>query len=305
MVDAILCIVLYFLQQLIGGHMKASQLQNYGPGGVKFSDSVEKPTLKPDQVLVKVHAAGVNPFDWKIREGYMKEFIPMTLPATLGGDLAGTVEEIGEDVEGFAIGDEVFGQADATSGKGSYAEFAPVRAASLLKKPASLDYVTAAAYPLASSSAYQALVDHIGLAKGQKILIHGAAGGIGSFAVQIAHSIGAEVIATAGADDVEYMKALGASQVIDYKNEDFSSVVSGCDAVFDTVGGDTYVRSFEVLKKGGVLVSMVEQPDESLMEKFGVSAISQSSAVTQARLKAVAELIESGALKVKSEAKRS
>ncbi len=278
--------------------MRAAQINEYGgPDVLKYVADAPKPTAAAGQILVEVRAAGVNPFDWKVREGYMKDSAPLTLPAILGGDFAGVVAEVGEGVANLKAGDEVYGQANALSGQGSYAEYTPVKAGSVGPKPKSVDFTTAAALPLAGVSAYQALVDHIGLAKGGKILIHGGAGGIASFAVQLAKHLGAYVATTAAADDSDYVKNLGADEVIDYKTQSFETILSDYDAVFDTVGQDTYTRSFQVLKPGGTIVSMVEQPNEALMKEHGVTATAQFTQVTTERLAKLAELVDQGAIK--------
>jgi NADPH:quinone reductase-like Zn-dependent oxidoreductase len=279
--------------------MKAAQINEYGGKDVlKTVSDASKPKLEAGQILVEVRAAAVNPFDWKVREGYMKDSAPLPLPATLGGDLAGVVAELGEGVSEFTVGDEVYGQANALSGQGSYAEFTPVKAESLAVKPKSVTFVTAAALPLAGVSAYQALVEHIGLKSGQKILIHGGAGGIGSYAIQLAKYMGAHVATTASQDEAEFVKGLGADEIIDYTSQKFEEILRDYDAVYDTVGGDTYARSFQVLKPGGVIVSMLEQLHEQLSKQQNVTAISQFTRVTTERLKRLADLVDRGALKV-------
>jgi alcohol dehydrogenase len=279
--------------------MKAAQINSYGGvDALTVNNDTDKPSAGPGQVLVEVYAAGLNPFDWKVREGYMKDFIPLTFPATLGGDVAGVVAAVGEGVDGFEPGQAVYGQAGAASGQGSYAEFTPVKAEQLANKPESINFVEAAALPLAGTSAYQALVDHMNLQAGQKVLIHGAAGGIGSYAVQIAKHIGANVVATASAEEADFVKSLGASEVIDYKNQDFSELVRDADAVFDTVGGETNSKSYQALKPGGVLVSMVEEANQELTQKYNLRAIHQSSKTTPERLAKVAELVDQGAIKI-------
>jgi NADPH:quinone reductase-like Zn-dependent oxidoreductase len=240
----------------------------------------------------------VNPFDWKIMEGMYQKMMPIQLPATLGGDFSGVVTEAGEGVS-FKKGDAVYGSAIILSGgSGAFAEFASAGVDHVAKKPKNLNHLEAAALPLTGVSAWQALVDHIGLAKGNRILIHGAAGGIGTSAVQIAKHLGAHVAATASARDMDYVKGLGADEVIDYKSQSFDSLLSGYDAVYDTVGGDTYAKSFKVLKKGGIIVSMLEQPKPELTEKYGVKAIAQGTHINGERLSKVAGLVELGVLKV-------
>jgi NADPH:quinone reductase-like Zn-dependent oxidoreductase len=233
-----------------------------------------------------------------VREGAAQQMAPLSFPATLGGDVAGIVSELGTGVSELQVGDEVYGLANALSGVGSFAEFTPVAAGSLAAKPKNIDFVAAAAVPLAAGSAYQALVEHIGLKSGQKILIHGGGGGIGMFAVQIAKHLGAYVATTATSADAEFVKSLGADEVIDYKNTDFTTVVKDYDAVFDTVGGDTATKSYAVLRRGGTLVSMTGQPDEAAAKEYGITAISQQSKVTGERLREIAQLIDEGSLKI-------
>lgn len=278
--------------------MKAAQINEYGGKEVlKTVPDAPKPVAGAGQVLIEVHAAAVNPFDWKVREGYMKEMAPLRFPATLGGDFAGVVAEIGEGVNGLNVGDEVYGQANALSGQGSFAEFTPVKAESVGPKPKSVDFETAAALPLAGVSAYQALVDHIGLKSGQKILIHGGGGGIGSFAIQLAKHLGAYVATTAAAEEAEFVRSLGADEVIDYKSQDFATILRDYDAVYDTIGGETFTKSHQILKPGGVVVSMVAQPDEALMDQYKVKAISQFTVVNGERLARLAELVDQSVIK--------
>lgn len=280
--------------------MKAAQIKAYGGKEVmQVTDDAPKPALEDEQVLVEVAAAGVNPFDITVREGHARQMAELDFPATLGGDVAGTVAEIGGKVQVFQVGHAVYGQAKALSGHGSFAEFTPVPITQLAAKPAKLDFTQAAAVPLVAASAYQALVDHMNLQKGQRILIHGAAGGIGSLAVQLAKHLGAYVAATASAEEVDFVKSLGADEVIDYKNQDFSQLIKDYDAVFDTVGGDTNTRSYTVLKSGGTLVSMLAQPDDELVKKYRINYVAQSSRVTIERLTKVAELFDAGVLKPK------
>ena len=277
--------------------MKAAQLTAYGSDGLQVNDA-PKPTPQTGQVLVEVYAAAVNPFDWKVRDGHMKEFIPLQLPATLGGDLAGVISEVGEGVEDFSLGQKVYGSANAVGGQGSLAEFAPVGIDQLAPMPAGIEFAQAAALPLVATSAYQALVEHMNLQPGQKILIHGAAGGIGSMAVQIAKQLNAYVAATASANDVDFVKQLGANEVIHYKAQDFTKIIKGYDAVFDTVGGDTNTKSYAVLKPGGILVSMTTPEDEPLAKQYQIRYVQQSSQATSERLQAVSKLVEAGNLKV-------
>ena len=280
--------------------MKAAQINNYGGSEVvKINDNAPKPAVSQGQLLVEVYAAGANPVDWKIREGYMRQMVPLKFPATLGGDFSGIVAEVGEDVSDFKKGDEVYGQASITrGGSGSFAEFASADVNTAAHKPKNASHIEAAALPLTGVSAWQALVDHIDLSRGEKILIHGGAGGIGSIAIQLAKYLGAYVATTVSAKDIPYVKELGADDVIDYKNQSFEDMVHDYDAVYDTVGGETYVRSFKVLKKVGIIVSMLEQPRLDLMEQYEVNAIGQLTQVNSERLSKLAELVDKRAIKV-------
>ncbi len=277
--------------------MKAAQISNYGgPEVLQITKDAPKPHPDAGQILVEVHAASVNAFDWKVREGQARQMAELNFPATLGGDFAGVVAELGEGVTNFGIGDEVYGQANALSGKGSFAEFTPVKAESAGRKPKLVDFVTAAALPLAGVSAYQALVEHANLQKGQKILIHGGAGGLGSFAVQLAKHIGAYVAATAATEDIEFVKNLGADEAIDYRTQDFSTLIKDFDTVFDTVGGETFEKSYQVLKPSGTIVSMVAKENEQLAKQYNVKTISQFTRTTTERLEKLAELVDQGAI---------
>lgn len=279
--------------------MKAAQIDDYGARDVmKIINTAPKPYAGSGQVLVEVYAASVNPFDVKVREGYVRQMAELSFPATLGGDVAGKVAEIGEGVTGFEVGQAVYGQAGALSSQGSFAQFTPVKIEQLAAKPVTVDFITAAALPLVSVSAYQALVDHLDLESGQKILIHGGAGGIGSIAIQLAKHLGAYVATTVRNSDIDFVKNLGADEIIDYKTQDFTSILKNYDAVFDTVGGETNAKSYAVLKTGGALVSMVEQPDDALVKQYDVRYTRQFTQVTTERLTGIAELVDNGILKV-------
>lgn len=278
--------------------MLAAQITKYGgQDSLRVTDDAAKPAAQKGQVLVEVYAAGVNPFDVTVREGRARQMAELDFPATLGGDFAGVVAEVGEGVEGFGEGEAVYGQASPLSGQGSFAQYAPVKVTQLAAKPRTIDFSAAAALPLAGVSAYQALVDHMHLQKGQKILIHGGAGGIGSIAIQLAKHLGAHVTATASAKDADFVKDLGADEAIDYKSQDFTKLVKDYDAVFDTVGGETNHKSYTVLKPGSTLVSMVAKPDEELVQKYRIDYTAQFTLTTTDRLKAVAELVDNEAIK--------
>lgn len=279
--------------------MRAAQLVEYGSEtGIKIHDDVPTPEAGDGHVLVEVWAAGVNPFDWKLGDGLYREFIPLELPAILGGDCAGKVVALGTNVTGLEIGQSVYGMANAASGQGSFADFTIVKASQLVAKPQGLDFQTAAALPLAAISAWQALVDHMNIQAHQKILIHGGGGGIGSLAIQIAHHLGAHVATTASARDEAFVKDLGADEVIDFKTQDFSQLLKDYDAVFDTVGSDTNQKSYQVLKPGGALVSMVQPVDEARAKQYSVVYTQQSTKPTRERLASITTLVEKGRLKV-------
>jgi NADPH:quinone reductase-like Zn-dependent oxidoreductase len=278
--------------------MKAAQISGYGGTEVMtVATDVPEPVIAEGQVLVRVLAASVNPFDIKVRDGMVRQMKELEFPAILGGDFAGIIESVGEGVTGIASGDEVYGQANALSGQGSFAEFTPVNSDAVALRPKSVDVLSSAAIPLTGVSALQALTEHLELKSGQKVLIHGGAGGIGSLAIQLAKHLGAYVVTTIVEADEEFVKGLGADEVIDYEKEDFATRSQYFDAVYDTIGGDTYKKSFIVLKPGGKIVSMVEKPDEGLMAQYGVTAISQFTRVTVERLGKLSELVDTGAIK--------
>lgn len=286
--------------------MKAVQINAYGGIEVlELNQNAPEPKITKDQVLVEIHSASINPIDWKLREGYLKEMAPLQFPATLGLDFSGKVIKIGENVTNFKLGDNVFGQAGILNGgSGSFAQIAAASPSKIAPKPKILDHIQAASLPLAAISALQAIEEHINLQKGQEILIHGGAGGIGSIAIQIARAIEAYVATTVSTNDKEFVKSLGADEVIDYKlslssnkSEAFENKLKDFDAVFDTIGGETQEKSFKVIKKGGVLVSMVGQPNLELARSKDINAIGQMSDITPERLSRLTELVESQKVK--------
>jgi len=277
--------------------MKAAQIQSFGDNNViEILDDVAVPHLKAGQVLVTVEAASLNPFDVKLREGMM----PLPLPLTLGGDFVGEVSIVGEGVNDLKVGDEVYGQAVVTNGgSGSLAEQVAANVKDTAVKPKKIRSEEAAALPLVGSSAVQALEEHMKLKNDQKVLIHGGAGGIGHIAIQVAKALGAYVATTVSTDDVDFVRNLGADEIIDYKKQKFEEILKNFDGVYDTVGGETTTNSFKVLRKGGVLVSMLGQPDEDLAKQYGVTAIGQLTKTSTAHLKRVAALVDSGKVKVR------
>ena len=281
--------------------MKSAQIKRYGGSEVvEINQSTPSPNdPSAGKVLVNVKAAGVNPADWKIREGYFQQMMPLQFPSTLGMDFSGLIEKVGDGVSDFKQGDEVYGRAAVIEGgSGAFAEMALANAESIAHKPKALSHEEAAGLPLVGVSAWQALVETIGLSKGQKILIHGGAGGIGSIAIQLAKHLGAYLATTVSANDKQFVKELGADQAIDYKTQTFEDLLHDYDAVFDTVGGETYTRSFKVLKSGGIIVSMLEQPNQEMMDRFGIKAISQFTQVNRERLIKLAHWVDENNIRV-------
>jgi alcohol dehydrogenase len=289
--------------------MKSAQIKTYGDNeAVEINPNAPSLNDPSDaMVLVNVKAAGVNPSDWKLREGFFKQMAPLQFPATLGMDFSGVIEKLGEGASSdFKQGDEVYGQAGVLAGgSGAFAEIALAKTDKIARKPKTLTPEQAAGLPLVGVSAWQALVETIGLSKGQKILIHGGAGGIGSISIQLAKHLGAYVATTVSANDIQFVKEeLGADEVIDYKTQKFEDVLPhDFDAVFDTVGGETYTRSFKVLKRssGGVIVSMLEQPIQELMDQFGVKAVFLFSQANRERLTKLAEWVDQNNIRVNVE----
>lgn len=276
--------------------MKAARIDRYGgPESITVVRDADRPPLTKGQLLIEVWAASLNPIDTVVRAGHMREMLDLNFPATLGGDFAGVVAQVGPEVDGFSVDDEVFGQAGALlGGSGSLAELVAAPAGMTALKPKSVDFNTAASLPLVGGSAVQAIMDHLNVQRGQRVLIHGAAGGIGSLAVQIAKHLGAHVIGTALAADVEVVEQLGADEVIDTSRSDFTKEVREVDGVLDTVGGDIASKSYGVIRRGGTLVSMTAQPDEERMKETGVKMISQFTQPTTERLTRLAKLVDDG-----------
>jgi len=277
--------------------MTTAQIISFsGYEGLTINNNAPKPVPGPNQVLVEVYAASLNPVDKGIAAGYLKEMVH--LPATLGGDFSGVVVQVGEAVSDFKKGAMVYGQAIILNGSsGSLAQFAAANAGNTAYQPKQLTFTEAASLPLAGVSALQALEEHIKLKTGQKILIHGGAGGIGSIAVQIAKSLGAFVAATASAKDKDYVKSLGADKAIDFRSENFEDILKDYDAVLDTVSGEATNKSLKVLKKGGVIVSLLAHADPKLAEKYHVTAIGQMTNTNTKNLNRLTEFVNAGKIK--------
>jgi NADPH:quinone reductase-like Zn-dependent oxidoreductase len=275
--------------------MKAIRIHQYGGPEVVAQVEMQRPNPGANEVLIKVHAAGVNPADWKIRAGYMKEFLPLTFPATLGTDVSGTVEEVGPGAAQFKRGDEVYASLGLEGG--GYAEYAVAKEAIIARKPGTLDHANAAAIPVAGLTAWQALFEVAQLRAGQKVLIHAAAGGVGNFAVQFAKAKCAYVIGTASSKNHAFLHELGVDEAVDYQKTRFEDVVRDADVVLDTIGGDIQERSFKTLKKGGILVSIVQPPSPELAAKHGVRAQFYGAHPSSSDLTEIAKLIDSGKVK--------
>jgi NADPH:quinone reductase-like Zn-dependent oxidoreductase len=272
--------------------MKAIRIHQYGGADTLKLEEIPRLSIDDDQVLVRIRDAGVNPIDWKIRQGYMKQVRPVQFPITIGQDFAGEVVETGKNVTQFATGDRVFGFA-----QGTYAEFAAAPASTLSTIPDAVDFATAAALPTAGSTALQVIRDFVAAKPGMTVLIHGAAGGVGSYASQIAKNLGARVIGTAAQADIEYLRSLGVDEVIDYHRERFEDKATGVNAVVDLVGGDTLARSYGVVKRGGVLATTVQPIDESAAKRGGIRAVQVIMKRNAADLAELAKLVEKRALK--------
>jgi len=275
--------------------MKAIRFHDYGgPEVLKYED-VPRPEPQQGEVLIQVRAASVNPLDLAVREGWMASMIPLQLPAIAGVDVAGTVKATGKGVTDFSIGQDVYGF--LSMGSGAYAEYATVAIETIASQPQTLDYVQAASVPLAATAAWQALFEVGGLKEGQKVLVHGGAGGVGTFAVQMAKLKGARVLATASDQNVEFVKKLGADEVIDYRTTPFETIAHSVDVVLDLIGGETQQRSWGVLKAGGMLVSLLGPPSQEDAAKYGVRAAFLGAQPTTGLLKEFADLLDRGQIK--------
>ena len=282
--------------------MKAVRIERYGDEEVMEIAEVEQSKPGVGELLVKVKAAAVNPVDWKIRDG-LGELFGLKLPLILGCEVAGTVEAVGSGGPSqtgdsdFAVGDNVYGYLGAYSG--GYAEYVVAPTSEFVRKPTQIDFDTAASVPVGALTAWQGIFDHGKLARGQRILITGASGAVGSMAVQLAKAKGAHVIGTGSGRNVEFVRGLGADEFIDYKKAKFEEEVRDVDVVFDTVGGDTQERAFQTLKRGGFLVSTVSPPSAGKAKEFGVTPAMVEVKPNADQLAEINRLIENGKLKVR------
>ena len=274
-------------------NMHAIRIHEFGGPEVLRNDTIALPLPQDDEVLVRVHAASVNPIDYKIRSGDRGD--AEKLPITLGRDLSGVIESCGPSVQGLRAGDAVF----ALLGwdRGSHAEHVVVKAVEMAPKPSNLSHAEAASVPLAALTAWQGMVDHGGLAKGQRVLIHGGAGGVGHFAIQIAKALGAWVATTCSATDLDFVRELGADQAIDYKAQKFEDELKDIDLVYDLIGGETQERSFQVLRHGGALISTLQEPDKAKAIAKGARIAHYMAAPNAAELAQIGRLIEAGEIR--------
>ncbi len=275
--------------------MKAVRIHRYGGPEVLLYEDTPQPQPADDEILLKVKASGVNPIDWKIREGYVRGWLTHELPLTLGAELSGVVEQVGAGVSNFKPGDEVFAY-PSLARCGAYAEFIAVKGSEAALKPKSKDFAESTALIVGALTAWQAF-EMGGLQAGQKILIHAAAGGVGSLAVQVAKIRGAYVIGTASSRNTAFVTNLGADEVIDYTATPFADAVKDVDMVFDLIGGETLRRSFQVLKKGGTVISAAEFPATERAEEYGVKAGMVNAESDSEQLAQIANWADAGRLK--------
>ena len=270
--------------------IKSIRIHGFGGPEVLREDRVPMPQAGNGEILVKVHAASVNPVDFKIRKGGYSG--PEKLPIAMGRDVSGTVESWGAGVEGLRRGDAVFAMLGRE--RGGYTDYVVVKPDEFAAKPRKIDHTRAAAVPLAAITAWQGLFDHGRLTKGQRVLIHGGAGGVGHFAIQLAKTKGAWVATTVSGQDREFVRGLGADQIIDYKKQHFEDEVGDVDLVYDLVAGETQDRSFGVLREGGALVSTLKEPDASRAKAKNLHVARYMAEPNAAQLSQIAALIEDG-----------
>jgi NADPH:quinone reductase-like Zn-dependent oxidoreductase len=281
--------------------MRAVQIGQYGGDEVLALAEVARPTPGPGQLLVQVAGAGVNYYDVKIREGWLSQFFPLRFPHTLGNDFAGTVVAVGEGVEGYAPGDIVFGLITVFHG-GTYAEYLAVDAALVRRAPANLPLADVAAMPMVFTTAWIALVEHGKIAPGNRVLIHAGAGGVGGAAIQLAKHFGAHVVATCSTNNCEFLYNLGADEVIDYTASDFRHLAGTVDLAVDVIGGDTNLRTFEVMRPGGVIAVVLRNDPvemanrERLCAEHNVTVGIVAFDTVPERLDTIRELAEAGAI---------
>ncbi|HEY2124776.1 MAG TPA: NADP-dependent oxidoreductase [Chthoniobacterales bacterium] len=285
------------MAQSISPTMKAVVVHQYGSPEVLKLEKIAWPEPRENEIRVRVVAAGVNPVDALIRSGVFAKFFKSKVPFVPGYDIAGTVEKVGAKVTKFKVGDPVFAYLGLKTG-GGYAEYAVATEKEAAPKPKSLNYVEAAATPVVALTAWQALIDTAKLSSGQTVLIHGGSGGVGTFAIQIAKARGAKVIATASTQNQDLLKQLGADVAIDYTTTKFEEVAKEVDVVLDSVGKDTLVRSYGVVRKGGCIVSLVAEPDARQLEEHGIRGFQLNVQPNSEELSEIGSLIDQKKIRV-------
>jgi len=277
--------------------MRAVQINQYGAADLLAVEEIAIPSLQNNEVLVAVQYSGVNPIDIKIRSGAMQHALPKQFPFTPGWALSGIVEQVGTSVTKFKKDDAVYSMPNFKQG-GSYAQYIAINEDEVALKPQTISFAQAAAIPMVAGAAYTSLFKLGKIKAGQKILIHGAAGAVGSFAVQMAKATGAYVIGTAAGDGITLLQSLGADEIIDYTTTDFSTAVNDVDVVLDLVGGETQMKSFGIIKKNGLLLSTVMPPSNEKAAAAGIDAAFVFTTPDQNMLQEIAAMINSGKLKI-------
>ena len=276
--------------------MKAVQIHEYGAADVLRYTDVADPTVNDDDVLIRVIGTSVNPVDWKIRSGHMKEMVTFPMPFIPGWDVSGVVVSVGKSVSGFAVGDSVYSRPDLARA-GTYAELIAVRASEVARKPRTISHIEAAVLPLAGITAWEAMVTVGHVAEGQRVLVHAASGGVGSLAVQIAKAHGAYVIGTASGANRELVESLGADEFVDYTAGPFQESVKDIDLVFDTIGGPTQDHSWSTMRPDAMLVSITSPPPEETARQHGVRSAFLFIGPNAPALNHLTALIERGELR--------
>ena len=276
--------------------MKAAYIEQYGGSDQFKVGELARPTIGADDVLIEVYAASVNPVDWKLREGYLKEMLTYEMPLVIGWDVSGVIKEVGANVTDLQVGDEVFSRPDIAR-QGTYAEYVAVDAHLVVKKPATLSFEEAASLPLVAHTAWQVMFEVMNAKPGDRIFIGAGSGGVGTVAIQLAKAHGLYVITSTSTPNVDWVKALGADEVIDYKQQDPATTVRELDFVFDTMGGDGQGKLYDMLKENGMLVSISTPPDEAEAERANVRCEYVFMQPTGERLQRIADAVEQGELK--------
>lgn len=276
--------------------MKAAYIEQYGGSDQFKVGELARPTIGADDVLIEVYAASVNPVDWKLREGYLKEMLTYEMPLVIGWDVSGVIKEVGANVTNLQVGDEVFSRPDIAR-QGTYAEYVAVDAHLVVKKPATLSFEEAASLPLVAHTAWQVMFEVMKAQSGDRIFIGAGSGGVGTVAIQLAKAHGLYVITSTSTPNVDWVKALGADEVIDYKQQDPATTVRELDFVFDTMGGNGQGKLYDMLKENGMLVSISTPPDEAEAERANVRCEYVFMQPTGERLQQIADAVEQGELK--------